>query len=158
MIEILQSCSIILVLLPDLYSLEVIHITFGWLSLNANCWLDFSSLLWEVHALWYVLVCYDLFIPTTGMHPGATFEGAQLVCLATPFSGLCFMMGCDGSTCRYFTVCVFSLHFGQQHLVILKYMCSVHCLQVQWNLTNPNSLGPELVQISEIFGLMKQYI
>ena len=29
---------------------------------------------------------------------------------------------------------------------------------VQWNLTNPNSLGPELVQISEIFGLMKQYI
>ena len=30
--------------------------------------------------------------------------------------------------------------------------------EVQWNLTNPNSLGPELVQISEIFGLMKQYI
>ena len=30
--------------------------------------------------------------------------------------------------------------------------------QIQWNLTNPNSLGPELVQISEIFGLMKQYI
>ena len=29
---------------------------------------------------------------------------------------------------------------------------------VKWNLTNPNSLGPELVQISEIFGLMKQYI
>ena len=24
---------------------------------------------------------------------------------------------------------------------------------LQWNLTNPNSLGPELVQISEIFGL-----
>ena len=31
-------------------------------------------------------------------------------------------------------------------------------LAIQWNLTNPNSLGPELVQISEIFGLMKQYI
>ena len=29
---------------------------------------------------------------------------------------------------------------------------------LQWNLTNPNSLGPELVQISEMFGLMKQYI
>ena len=29
---------------------------------------------------------------------------------------------------------------------------------IQWNLTNPNSLGPELVQISEIFGSMKQYI
>ena len=31
-------------------------------------------------------------------------------------------------------------------------------MHIQWNLTNPNSLGPELVQISEIFGLMKQYI
>ena len=29
---------------------------------------------------------------------------------------------------------------------------------IQWNLTNPNSLGPDLVQMSEIFRLMKQYI
>jgi hypothetical protein len=29
---------------------------------------------------------------------------------------------------------------------------------IQWNLANPNSLGPELVQIREIFGLVKQYI
>ena len=33
-----------------------------------------------------------------------------------------------------------------------------YIFHVQWNLTNPNSLGPELVQISEIFELMKQYI
>ena len=29
----------------------------------------------------------------------------------------------------------------------------VSYLYLQWNLTNPNSLGPELVQISEMFGL-----
>ena len=26
---------------------------------------------------------------------------------------------------------------------------------LQWTLTNPNSLGPEPIQISEIFGLVK---
>ena len=35
---------------------------------------------------------------------------------------------------------------------------SQNSFKIQWNLTNPNSLGPELVQISEMFGLMKQYI
>ena len=28
-------------------------------------------------------------------------------------------------------------------------------LGVQWTLANPNSLGPEPIQISEIFGLVK---
>ena len=40
----------------------------------------------------------------------------------------------------------------------IQYSLVHSTLPVQWNLTNPNSLGPELVQISEIFGLMKQYI
>ena len=31
-------------------------------------------------------------------------------------------------------------------------------MAVQWTLTNPNSLGPELVQISEIFGLISERI
>ena len=31
-------------------------------------------------------------------------------------------------------------------------------MAIQWNLTNPNSLGPELVQISEMFGLMKLHL
>ena len=29
------------------------------------------------------------------------------------------------------------------------------CSHVQWTLANPNSLGPEPIQISEIFGLVK---
>ena len=28
-------------------------------------------------------------------------------------------------------------------------------MAIQWTLANPNSLGPEPIQISEIFGLMK---
>ena len=49
----------------------------------------------------------------------------------------------------------------QAEVVMIE--CLVVCrllffYSLQWNLTNPNSLGPELVQISEIFGLMKQYI
>ena len=28
-------------------------------------------------------------------------------------------------------------------------------LEVQWTLANPNNLGPEPIQISEIFGLVK---
>ena len=28
-------------------------------------------------------------------------------------------------------------------------------LQIQWTLTNPNSLGPEAIQISERFGFVK---
>jgi hypothetical protein len=34
----------------------------------------------------------------------------------------------------------------------------MRCTLVQWNLTNPNSLGPELVQIGQILRLVKQYI
>ena len=30
-----------------------------------------------------------------------------------------------------------------------------HAFRIQWTLANPNSLGPEPIQISEIFGLAK---
>ena len=39
---------------------------------------------------------------------------------------------------------------------VLGVCCCEGCgLRVQWTLANPNSLGPEPIQISEIFGLVK---
>ena len=34
------------------------------------------------------------------------------------------------------------------------HQCQPHIV-IQWTLANPNSLGPEPIQISEIFGLVK---